>query len=102
MAHHVFISYASKNKQLADALCHTLEQHRISCWIAPRDVLPGEPYAREIIRGIRDCQIIVLIYTNDSNASEHVLNEIDKELARRDSWQGKRLGSMPAGGAAPG
>lgn len=78
MAHHVFISYASKNKQLADALCHTLEQHRISCWIAPRDVLPGEPYAREIIRGIRDCQIIVLIYTNDSNASEHVLNEIDK------------------------
>lgn len=31
-----------------------------------------------------------------------VLNEIDKELARRDSWQGKRLGSMPAGGAAPG
>ena len=59
MAHHVFISYASKNKQLADALCHTLEQHRISCWIAPRDVLPGEPYAREIIRGIRDCQIIV-------------------------------------------
>ncbi len=78
MAHHVFISYASKNKQLADALCHTLEQHRISCWIAPRDVLPGEPYAREIIRGIRDCQIIVLIYTNDSNVSEHVLNEIDK------------------------
>ena len=74
----LFISYASKNKQLADALCHTLEQHRISCWIAPRDVLPGEPYAREIIRGIRDCQIIVLIYTNDSNASEHVLNEIDK------------------------
>ena len=54
MAHHVFISYASKNKQLADALCHTLEQHRISCWIAPRDVLPGEPYAREIIRGIRN------------------------------------------------
>ena len=78
MAHHVFISYSSKNKQLADALCHTLEQHRISCWIAPRDVLPGEPYAREIIRGIRDCEIIVLIYTNDSNASEHVLNEIDK------------------------
>ncbi len=58
MAHHVFISYASKNKQLADALCHTLEQHRISCWIAPRDVLPGEPYAREIIRGIRDCAIL--------------------------------------------
>ncbi len=39
---------------------------------------PESPYAREIIRGIRDCQIIVLIYTNDSNASEHVLNEIDK------------------------
>ena len=52
MSHHVFISYASKNKQLADALCHTLEQHRISCWIAPRDVLPGEPYAREIIRDL--------------------------------------------------
>ena len=57
MEHEVFISYSSSDKTIADAICHTLEQHEISCWIAPRDVRPGIPYAREII-------LVILIHPN--------------------------------------
>jgi hypothetical protein len=38
--HDVFISYSSKDKTVADSVCAKLEQEKISCWIAPRDILP--------------------------------------------------------------
>ena len=73
----VFISYSSKNKQLADAMCHALEQHKIKCWIAPRNVQPGNPYAREIISGLKSSKIMVLVFTRDAGESEHVANELE-------------------------
>ncbi|MBR5849395.1 MAG: WG repeat-containing protein, partial [Bacteroidaceae bacterium] len=76
--HEVFISYSSKDKIIADAICHALEENKIPCWIAPRDVQPGIPYAREIIKGIKECKVMVLVFTANSNTSEHVCNEIDK------------------------
>jgi TIR domain len=39
--HDVFLSYSSKDKTWADSACAVLEQHRIRCWIAPRDMTPG-------------------------------------------------------------
>jgi hypothetical protein len=41
MAHDVFISYASEDKTVADAVCAMIESQGVRCWIAPRDVLPG-------------------------------------------------------------
>ena len=73
----VFISHSSENQSLADAICHTLEEHRIKCWISPRDVQPGIPYAREIMRGLKESEIMVLLFTRDANESEHVANELE-------------------------
>jgi len=78
MKYDVFISYSSKDKIIADGICHTLEEYGIMCWIAPRDVTPGERYAREIIRGIRESKIMVIVYSKYANQSEHVANEIDR------------------------
>jgi hypothetical protein len=44
MARDVFISYSSKDKPTADAVCATLEANGIRCWIAPRDVVPGSDW----------------------------------------------------------
>lgn len=76
--HDVFISYSSKDKIVADAICHALEQNGLTCWIAPRDVRPGARYAAEIVRGIKDCRVMVLVYSRNSNQSEHVANEVDR------------------------
>ncbi len=48
MAHDVFISYSNRDSQIANAICHMLEEVRIKCWIAPRDIRPGEIWADEI------------------------------------------------------
>lgn len=74
----VFISYSTKDKAIADAVCHSLEENRIKCWIAPRDVIPGKSYAKQIMQSIKECQVIVLVFSINSNKSEHVENEIDK------------------------
>ena len=78
MNHEVFISYSSKDKAVADAVCHVLEQHNMQCWIAPRDVQPGARYAAEIVNGIKNCKVMVLVYSKESNQSDHVANEVDR------------------------
>lgn len=77
----IFISYSSKDKYVADALCHYLEEHKIPCWIAPRDILAGQSWAGAIVKAIRDCSAMVLIYSADSNTSHQVANEIDKAFS---------------------
>ena len=45
MVHEVFISYSTADKITADAICHVLEQNKMKCWIAPRNIHGGKPYA---------------------------------------------------------
>ena len=52
MPHDVFISYATKDKTTADAVCFGLEKEGIRCWIAPRDILPSDNYDDSIIHAI--------------------------------------------------
>ena len=77
----IFISYSSKDKYVADALCHYLEEHNIPCWIAPRDILAGQSWAGAIVKAIRECSAMVLIYSAESNTSHQVANEIDKAFS---------------------
>ena len=72
----VFISYSHKNKQVADAIVTAMEYHNIKCWYAPRDVRPGNTWAGSITEAIEQTKIFVLIYTEDSNQSQQVTNEV--------------------------
>ncbi len=78
MAHDVFISYASANLRIAEAVCATLESKNIKCWMAPRDVLPGVEYAESIINAIEHCRVLVLVLSSSSSSSPHVLREVNK------------------------
>jgi len=78
MKYDAFISHSSKDKAVADKICEYLEQHDIKCWIAPRNVLGGMPYACEIFNGIDESQILLLILSENSNVSRHVEREIDR------------------------
>jgi uncharacterized protein DUF4185/TIR domain-containing protein len=82
MAHDVFISYASGDKHVADAVCATLESHGIRCWIAPRDVLPGIHYGEAIIDAIHECRIMVLVFSSKANLSGHIPKEIERAVSQ--------------------
>ena len=70
-----FISYSSKDKNIADNLCAKLEQNGIKVWYAPRDV--QGPYAAAIANAIDKAKYFVVILSQNSIGSEHVLNEVD-------------------------
>ncbi len=78
MGHDIFISYSSKDKTIADAVCAKLEEQKIRCWIAPRDIAAGENFARAIINAINSCKVFVLLWSVNANTSEHILNEINQ------------------------
>lgn len=77
MSHDIFISYSKNDKNVADAICHYLEENRMKCWIAPRDVRAGTNYGSEIVNSIRKCKIFILVFSGHANNSEHVSNEVN-------------------------
>jgi Ca2+-binding EF-hand superfamily protein len=77
----VFISYSSHDQKIADAACAALEQSKLRCWIAPRDILPGADWGGAIVQGIEECRLFVLVYTSHSNQSQQVLREVERAVA---------------------
>ena len=53
MNHDVFISYSSKEKSIADGVCHYLEANGVKCWMAPRDIPAGTDYGDLIDEAIK-------------------------------------------------
>jgi len=78
MSHDVFISYPSANKALADAICHHLESRGIRCWIAPRDILPGENYAKALYDAIDTSKVFLLVFSGNTNNSPHIMSEVQR------------------------
>ncbi|HVK03268.1 MAG TPA: toll/interleukin-1 receptor domain-containing protein, partial [Armatimonadaceae bacterium] len=83
MAHDVFISYSSRDKEAADAIVAALERDGISCWIAPRDIQPGVEWSQAIVEAIRACRLLLLIFTPHSNESPQVLREVERAVSLR-------------------
>ena len=77
MAHDVFVSYSHKDKVVADAIVSYLEFKGTRCWYAPRDIAPGADWAASIIDAIKNAKIMVLVFTDFSNASTQVAREVN-------------------------
>ena len=82
MAHDVFISYSSKDKPVADAVCAGLEGRGIRCWTAPRDILPGMDWGAAIIDAITGSKVMVLIFSGNANASPQIKREVERAVAK--------------------
>ena len=82
-SHDVFVSYASQDVAVASSVVENLERHGIKCWIAPRDVTPGSPYAGEIVGAINEAKVLVLVLSEHAVASAHVGREIERAASKR-------------------
>jgi predicted amidophosphoribosyltransferase len=54
----------------------------IKCWIAPRDVLPGEYFGAAVVDAIVNASIFVFILSRNSNNSPQVVNEIERAVGK--------------------
>ena len=76
MSASIFISFASKDRKVAESICNALERRGLKCWISCRDVMPGENFQESIVRAIRSAKLMVLVFSANANNSD----EIKKEL----------------------
>jgi hypothetical protein len=76
MAQHVFVSYSTKDKAVADAVSAKLEEDGVHCWIAPRDIVAGADWNSAIIEAISASRAMVLILSSNSNTSPDVILEV--------------------------
>jgi Tol biopolymer transport system component len=91
----VFISYASRDKDCADAVCQYLESHDIACWLAPRNVKPGAQYADAIVGAINDAQALILLMSASAMDSSHVGREIERAASKRKEIIAFRIDAAP-------
>lgn len=77
MAHDVFISHPSSDKATADTVCAILESSGLRCWVAPRDIRPGETWAGSIFKAVCDSRSMVIILSKHANTSKHVMREVE-------------------------
>ena len=76
MSNHVFVSHSHQDAPAAELIVQALEKRGVTCWMAPRDVPPGGSYAESILNAIESASCFVLVYSQHSNVSSHVLREV--------------------------
>jgi hypothetical protein len=72
----IFISYSSKDRDMAETICRALEARGHQCWISCRDVPPGQNFQEAIVQALRSARVMLLVFTANANNSD----EIKKEL----------------------
>lgn len=72
----VFISYSSREKDIADDVVNRLQAAGIQSWIAPRDIPIGSDYTTEIPAGIEECPFYLVLLSNNSLSSTYVKKEM--------------------------
>jgi TIR domain-containing protein len=80
MSNHVFVSHSHQDAPGAELIVEALEKRGVTCWMAPRDVPPGGSYAEAILNAIESASCFVLVYSQHSNVSSHVLREVERAL----------------------
>lgn len=78
----IFVSYSTKDRAVADAVCASLEGSGQKCWIAPRDVLPGTDWSEAIIDAISQSRLMVLIHSDSANHSMQIKREAERAVMK--------------------
>jgi hypothetical protein len=82
MARAAFLSHSSADAHVARDLCAALEARGVACWIAPRDIAEGRPYALGCLEGVAESESFVLVGTEHALASMQVLSEVEQAHKR--------------------
>jgi TolB-like protein/Tfp pilus assembly protein PilF len=91
----VFVSYASQDAGVANAVVTALEHQGLNCWLAPRNVKPGTVYADAIVGAINESKALVLVLSANAMASAHVGREIERAASKRKQLIAFRIDTTP-------
>jgi twitching motility two-component system response regulator PilH len=85
---HVFLSYASVDRPIANAMYDRLEKVGVKAWIDHRDIPKGSDWFDSIVEAIKKSSHVLFIVTSNFSVDSKILREeirIAKERDRLDS-----------------
>lgn len=82
MAAPIFISYSSTDLQTATKIRDLLLAHGHQCFMAPDDLLGGDHWSDELAAAIDRASMIVLIFSERCNRSDHIKSELTMARTR--------------------
>ncbi len=73
----VFVSYAHKDQQMVETFVRALQRRGAGVWIDRKGIKPGSrAWGAEILKGMRDAQVVLLFASSNAMASDSVKEEI--------------------------
>ena len=72
----VVISHSPGDADPAMAVCSELERRNVRCWIASRDIAPGDDGRDAVAKAIRHAKVMVLIVTRSSAGSPEMTDAL--------------------------
>ena len=76
----VFISYSSKDENLATKIVESLEKAGLDAWYKKREILPGDNWAERVASGLKESNAMVVLVTPDALESDAVQSSISYAL----------------------
>lgn len=76
MKYDVFISYSKKDVQIIDRIEKELLHHGITYFIDRNNINPGEDFAEVITKSLIESEIMLFVWSENSNQSRETANEV--------------------------
>lgn len=95
-----FVSYSRGDSDAVKELVSDLEKKGVKLYIDYRDIPTGSVYAEEIVSAIENSVCCILVFTEESNRSRYVLNEMNSAATHNKDIIPLRLDSRATLGKA--
>lgn len=79
----VFVSYASRDEELATRIVASLEDAGLDAWFKKREILPGDNWAEKIASGLKESNAMVVLVTPSALESDAVQSSISYALSEK-------------------
>src|ERR1700752_3128744 len=83
MPHSVFISYSRRESPFVDVLLEALEDEGGNVWVDCHSLVPAKPWLDQILEGIRQADVFLLVVSKASIASANVEIEYKDALEQK-------------------
>ena len=94
MNYDVFISYSRKDAEIVDRIEEELLKYDINCFIDRSDIDLGDDFAEIIAKSIYESELMLFIWSENSNQSENTANEIALAIEFEKTVVSFKIGSF--------
>lgn len=75
-----FISFSSRDTELAEQIVKKLEEEGIKCFISSRNIKSAEDWAEKVVEALDGSRMVIYLHTKNSNESLQISREVQRAI----------------------